>query len=187
MMSNSQNTNKEFEIYIRSLTGKTIILRTSANETILDLKQAICEKEGILPSQQRLTFKSKHLSNDNLSISQCGIESECTINLVVSLANDPTSNYTENESKTQVNESWYYLQKIDDWQPLDQFMSLILCCRFHQNIRSKFALYSVDQSTRYLFQFCHNSPNEKYKMFEPMHCLIAYGKLDQTTKCMIEC
>ena len=48
-----------FDIYIKTLTGKSITITTSASETIQRIKTEIEEKEGIAVAQQSLIFDRK--------------------------------------------------------------------------------------------------------------------------------
>eukprot|EP01084_Bolivina_argentea_P168756 292577_1 len=134
-MSDVEAANTEsFEIYIQNLTGKTIILYTKHDDTILNLKEKIFEKEGIHPKQQRLIYNSQNLSDNNATTIDCKISSGSTINLVIRLgANDIKIVQKGDEKKDEkIEENWYYLESTNEWKPFNKFISLMLSYRYNQ-------------------------------------------------------
>jgi ubiquitin len=76
------------QIFLKTLTGKTICVEIEREDTVDDLKHQIWNKEGIPPDQLRIIFNGQQLENGH-ALADYGITSGSTLHIVLRLRGDP--------------------------------------------------------------------------------------------------
>lgn len=113
------------QIFVKTLTGKTITLEVEPVDYISTVKTKIQEREGIPPDQQRLTYQGKLLENDNETLADHNVQKDSTLILTLRLPGTAenlksVSDETALKAAVQTEDSYIRLSgNIDLTAPLD--------------------------------------------------------------------
>jgi ubiquitin C len=72
------------QIFVKTVTGKTIVLSVHQRESVVALKQKIQAKEGIPANQQCLNFAGKQLEDGRI-VADYNLQNEATLHLALRL------------------------------------------------------------------------------------------------------
>mmetsp|Transcript_22619 Transcript_22619/g.45947 ORF Transcript_22619/g.45947 Transcript_22619/m.45947 type:complete len:344 (+) Transcript_22619:149-1180(+) len=72
------------QLFVKTLTGKTVAIEVEEGESIEEVKAKIAEKEGIPPEQQRLIFGGQQLQ-DSKTLDDYDVGDDSTLHLVLRL------------------------------------------------------------------------------------------------------
>lgn len=111
------------QIFVKTLTGKTITLEVEEKDTIYQVKEKICEKESIPPDQQKLSFDYSILDDDR-TLKSYKIKKESTVFLILRMRGGGFS-----FSNMQM-EELEYTDDGPEWHTVGNGLSVkIQCCK----------------------------------------------------------
>ena len=101
------------QVFVKSMSGKTIHVNVSKHDDVKALKAKITDKDGVPGDQQRLIFDGNQLE-DRVRVFDYGIKDQCTIHLVLRLRGGGCPTYYIDDSLLDSAFDYDFTGKKDD-------------------------------------------------------------------------
>ncbi|CAM9252435.1 unnamed protein product [Hapterophycus canaliculatus] len=101
------------QLFVKTLTGKTVTVDVEPGDSIETLKHKIQEKEGIPAEQQRIIFGGKQLSGADKQLSDFELEEGNTLHLVLRLRGGPDEDVPSPQRSSRPGWGWFGWRKTE--------------------------------------------------------------------------